>query len=167
MSNNHFTATGIVFNSKNQVIMIHHNELQIWLPPGGHIKVNELPDEAVLREIYEETGIKAEILSNKHDLSFSDNHCRGLNRPFTILLENIEGDWSHNHIDMVYICTTINEELVMQNSEVNDIGWFSAEQIEELETYENVIHIIKKAVEYKRNSVFFDKIKIDAMEGGE
>ena len=68
MSINHFTATGIVFNSAKQVLMIFHKKLQVWLLPGGHIEENELPDDAVLREIYEETGVKAEILSNRQEL---------------------------------------------------------------------------------------------------
>ena len=147
MNINHFTATGIVFNSKKQILMIHHYKLQVWLPPGGHIEENEIPDDAVLREIYEETGIKAKILPNKHDFE-SDKDCKGLKRPFTVLLENIEGDWSHNHIDMVYICTASNEDFTMQKSEASDIGWFSIEQIKELKTYENVKQTIKKATEY-------------------
>ena len=46
---NHFTATGIVFNSKKQVLMIFHNKLQVWLPPGGHIEENEIPEEIDLK----------------------------------------------------------------------------------------------------------------------
>lgn len=147
MNINHFTATGVVFNSAKQILMIFHNKLQVWLPPGGHIEENEIPDDAVLRKIYEETGIKAEIISNKQDF-LSDDDCKGLKRPFTVLLENIEGDWSHNHIDMVYICIALNEDLKMQKSEASDIGWFSLEQIMKLESYENVKQTIKKALDY-------------------
>jgi len=148
MKINHFTATGIVFNSAKQILMIYHNKLQVWLPPGGHIEENELPDDAVIREIFEETGIKAEIISNKQELTINDDNCKGLKRPFTVLLENIECDWSHNHIDMIYICTAINEELNIQKTEVSDIGWFSIGQIDELKTYKNVKLIIKKSFEY-------------------
>ena len=148
MKINHFTATGIVFNSAKQILMIYHNKLQVWLPPGGHIEENELPDDAVIREIFEETGIKAEIISNKQELTINDDNCKGLKRPFTVLLENIECDWSHNHIDMIYICTAINEELNIQKTEVSDIGWFSIGQIDELKTYKNVKLTIKKSFEY-------------------
>ena len=103
MVNNHFTATGIVFNSKNEILMIHHNKLQVWLPPGGHIDENELPDDAVLREIREETGIIAEIISNKHEFDLNDEHCKELAMPFVILLEDIDRDGTHNHIDMIFL----------------------------------------------------------------
>jgi len=67
---NHFTATGIVFNSINEILMIHHNKLKVWLPPGGHIDKNEVPDNAVLREIYEETGISAKLIPNNRNLGY-------------------------------------------------------------------------------------------------
>ncbi|MCL2772467.1 MAG: NUDIX domain-containing protein [Oscillospiraceae bacterium] len=145
---NHFTATGIVFNSKNEILMIHHNKLQVWLPPGGHIEENELPDEAVLWEIYEETGVKAEIITNKREIGLTDKHCKELETPFIILLEDIDGDWTHNHIDMIYICKAINEDLIPQENEVHGIGWFNYEKIKQLKTFDNVTKTVAKAVEY-------------------
>jgi len=145
---NHFTATGIVFNSKNEILMIHHNKLQVWLPPGGHIEENELPDDAVLREIYEETNIKAEIISNKREIGLKDSHCRELEIPFTVLLEDIEGNGTHNHIDMIFICKAVNEDLIPQKNEVHGIGWFTYEEIKKLKTFENVIKSISKAIDY-------------------
>ncbi|WMJ87421.1 NUDIX hydrolase [Anaerocolumna sp. MB42-C2] len=146
MINNHFTATGIVFNSKKEILMIHHNKLHVWLPPGGHVDDNELPDDAVLREIFEETGIRAEIINNKRSLPLTD--CKELEIPFVILLEDMEGDGTHNHIDMIYLCKAINEDYVPQEIEVNGIGWFSFEQIKELKTFDNVIKTISQAVEF-------------------
>ena len=59
MVHNHFTATGLVFNNSGEILMIKHKKLGVWLPPGGHIDENELLCEAVIREIFEETGIVA------------------------------------------------------------------------------------------------------------
>lgn len=148
MISNHFTATGVVFNSERKILMILHNKLHVWLPPGGHIDENELPDDAVLREIFEETGIKASIISTRNDLFISNEHCRELELPFVILLEDIEGNGAHNHIDMVYLCKAINEELVPQETEINGIGWFTFEEILKLNTYDNVIKTVSKAVKY-------------------
>ena len=38
----------------NSVLLILHKKLKIWLPIGGHIELNEDPDEALMREIKEE-----------------------------------------------------------------------------------------------------------------
>ncbi|MCL2835041.1 MAG: NUDIX domain-containing protein [Treponema sp.] len=156
---NHFTATGIVFNSKKQVLMIYHNKLHTWLPPGGHVEENELPDDAVLREIFEETGIRAKILPNREELRITDGRCRVLERPFIVLLEDIEGNGRHNHIDMVYVCTTQDEEFKPQKSEVSDIGWFTVEQVDKLKTYDNVKQAIAKAVDYYEYSPAISSIQ--------
>ena len=148
MINNHFTATGIVFNSKKEILMIHHNKLKVWLPPGGHVDDNELPDDAVLREIFEETGIKAKIISNKRELALSSKHCKELEIPFIVLLEDITGDGTHNHIDMIYLCEAINEELVPQETEIHGIDWFTIEQFDELETFDNVIKTVIQALDF-------------------
>jgi len=148
MEINHFTATGLVFNENRQILMIFHKKLNVWLPPGGHIENNELPAKAVIREIFEETGIKAEILQTENKmLTVSNNECIELDKPFILLLENIERNWKHNHIDMVYICKALNKNLILQKSEVNDIGWFDIDQAEKLNTFENVKQVIQKAFE--------------------
>jgi len=128
-------------------LMIHHNKLKVWLPPGGHIEENELPTDAVLREIFEETGIRASIIPNNRGIE-----CGEMELPFAILLEDIEGDGTHNHIDMIYLCNAIDEDLTPQEDEVHGIGWFSFEQIKQMETFENVIRTIEKAREWLRRN---------------
>jgi len=129
--------------------MIFHKKLNVWLPPGGHIEENELPDDAVIREVLEETGINVKIKSLKQDIDISNkDSCRELERPFIILLEDINGNGKHNHIDMIYICSAFNDEFILQKLEISDIGWFTLNEIYELETFNNVKQIIKKAYEY-------------------
>ena len=36
-----------------KVLLILHNKLGKWLPPGGHIEKNETPDDAVIRDVCE------------------------------------------------------------------------------------------------------------------
>lgn len=54
---------GIVFNStKTQVLVIQRRDIPIWVLPGGGIDHGESPEEAVLREIYEETNLHVKIV---------------------------------------------------------------------------------------------------------
>src|SRR3989344_3971558 len=55
-------VTGIVFNDKNQVLLVKHTYRQIeWSLPGGYLKAKEHPTEGLEREILEETGFTVSI----------------------------------------------------------------------------------------------------------
>ncbi|MCX6709315.1 MAG: NUDIX domain-containing protein [Candidatus Woesearchaeota archaeon] len=49
-------VSAYIFN-QDKVLLIHHKKLNLWLPVGGHIDKDETPDEAILREIKEETPL--------------------------------------------------------------------------------------------------------------
>lgn len=142
-SANHFTATGFVFNPEREVLLILHKKLGVWLPPGGHVEENELPDRAVVREIREETGVEAVVLSNR--IGIEPEGCVELETPFLVLLENILGDWSHNHIDLIYLCRAPKMRIRPDLREVDDAGWFSEEAAQKLTTFDNVRQTLERA----------------------
>ena len=53
----------IIFD--NKVLLINHKQLNRWLPIGGHIELNEDPEEALFREVKEECGLKIEVFDKK------------------------------------------------------------------------------------------------------
>lgn len=55
----HVTASAIVTDGAGRVLLHRHRVSGIWLQPGGHIEGRERPEEAVVREALEETGIPA------------------------------------------------------------------------------------------------------------
>ncbi len=54
------SAVFIVHNNKTLLLM--HNKLRVWLPPGGHVEDGEWPHDAAVREAKEETGLDVELL---------------------------------------------------------------------------------------------------------
>ena len=149
---NHFTATGIVFNCNNEILMIKHKKLGVWLPPGGHVDENELPCKAVQREVFEETGVEVTVISAAQNTDVPvDAHCIELPLPMEILLEDIERDGLHNHIDMIYLCLATDSALKPHDSEIDGIGWFAPANIMELDTFDNVRKSVIKAVRIMGN----------------
>jgi len=54
------SAAAVVVNEHSEVLLLDHvlRPFSNWGIPGGFINVNEPPEKAVEREIYEETGLK-------------------------------------------------------------------------------------------------------------
>lgn len=44
-----------------QLLLTQRKDVPVWVFPGGGIERGEKPEEACLREVYEETGLKARI----------------------------------------------------------------------------------------------------------
>lgn len=102
----HFTATGFVVYM-DATLLHWHPKVKMWLPPGGHIEPNEDPVQAVLREVEEETGVKAEVVptGTRVELVYPEQ----VHAPFTIEIEDIDDPvqgW-HQHIDMIYFCKPV------------------------------------------------------------
>ena len=102
----HFTATGLLVH-EHRVALHWHPKLQAWLPPGGHIKDDEDPVQAVLREIQEETGLDAEVVSAQP--LFKLDYPAQVPPPIVILVEDIHdsNEGYHQHIDMIYACRPV------------------------------------------------------------
>lgn len=63
--NDHFLigVTGIIFNHKNEVLLLKHTYRRVaWSLPGGYLQANEHPKSGLIREIFEETGLKVKII---------------------------------------------------------------------------------------------------------
>ncbi|KAG6559359.1 RNA pyrophosphohydrolase [Candidatus Rhabdochlamydia oedothoracis] len=56
-------VSGIIFCSERQkVLLIKRRDIPVWVLPGGGVEEQETPEEAVVREVYEETGLSVQIV---------------------------------------------------------------------------------------------------------
>lgn len=118
LTKKHFTSTCFVMHPKLDMVLLHwHAKVKSWLPPGGHIELDETPYEAAKREVLEETGLTVNILKSEKILNNSINVVE-LDSPVTILLESISDpvEGEHFHIDMIYFSEAVHPE------DVNN-GW--------------------------------------------
>ncbi len=59
------TVDGVIFKS-NKILLIKRKNppfKDIWALPGGFVEYNEKTEDAVVREIFEETGLKTKVKS--------------------------------------------------------------------------------------------------------
>lgn len=99
----HFTATVYVVND-GATALHRHDRLGTRVPPGGHVDRDELPHEAGLREVYEETGLEATLLEDAPDVPAPAG--RALPTPRYQMLYDVDvrpdGTVAHQHVDHVY-----------------------------------------------------------------
>ncbi|OKI67437.1 NUDIX hydrolase [Streptomyces sp. MJM1172] len=55
------SVAGIVIRDDGRVLVIRRADNGAWEPPGGILERDERPEEGVLREVAEETGITVEV----------------------------------------------------------------------------------------------------------
>jgi 8-oxo-dGTP pyrophosphatase MutT (NUDIX family) len=129
----HFTvAVFVVFGDR--VLLHYHRKLGKWLPPGGHIEDNELPDEAACREITEETGVAA-LLIGSHGLPADVRAPPQLVVPAGVQVESIYP--GHEHIDLVYFA--VPDPAFPAAAEIDPtlatrdrVGWYALAELEPL-----------------------------------
>lgn len=135
-------VTGFVF-SNDKVLLIHHNKLNLWLPIGGHIEENETFDNALKREIKEETNLDIEIL-NMPIIPLEGNIKENLATPF---YANVHPVGDHDHCSLFYICGALNPEELKINKELKAYAWFSKEDLNQDHVPADVRNIALKAFE--------------------
>lgn len=130
----HLTVTGFLVH-EGRVLVHWHKRTGLWLPMGGHIEPNEDPAQAVLREVEEESGVRAEIVPVGCQFEFTN--IGRIPAPVTVLLAPIprcsvsEGaGWTGpvEHIDLVYYCRP-REGLEGLRTDDQSFRWLTVEEV--------------------------------------
>lgn len=142
-----FTATGYVVNpARTKILVIFHKKLQKWLPAGGHMESNELPHEAALREVFEETGVMARIVSDDPNMGLMGKVDCQIPRPYSVLYQIIpqnSKDVEHIHVDFVYAMEADESELKCQLEEVSRVEWLTKDEILASDCFDSVKGFVK------------------------
>jgi ADP-ribose pyrophosphatase YjhB (NUDIX family) len=54
-------AFAVIYNQEGRVLLCHRRDMDAWNLPGGGLEPGELPNEAVVREVREETGLDVTV----------------------------------------------------------------------------------------------------------
>jgi len=114
---------------RGKVLLIHHRKLDKWLPLGGHVELDEDPEQAALREAREESGFEVELMGERPPTS--ETGTRALIAPRFLDIHRIND--VHEHIGMIYWARLKSGEISLAQAEHHDIGWYTSEQLEVLQ----------------------------------
>ena len=116
----------IIFNEKNEVLVIKHNAGH-WDFPKGHVEENETEIETAKREVKEETNLDIEIIGNyRYKITYSPK----------------EGVMK----DVIYfIARNTSNNVKIQEKEVSDYGWYNYSDALDILTFDMAKNLLKKA----------------------
>jgi 8-oxo-dGTP pyrophosphatase MutT (NUDIX family) len=111
------SVTGLVFDDARRVLLVRHSNGGVWVAPGGAIDPDEAPQDAVVREVWEETGLRVEPV----------HLCGVYGGPeFRVRYEN--GDVT-SYVMAVFECRRVGGELRPDGDEVTDARYFAPAEL--------------------------------------
>ncbi len=130
-----FSAGGIVFNDKGEVLITKHSQNHRWGFPKGLIDPGQTSKEAAVREVKEEGGVEAEIIDKVGDSKFvyTWNNEKIFKVVVYFLMKYLSGDPKDHDYEM------------------EEAGWFSPEEALKILSFSNDKELLKKALEIFKN----------------
>ena len=120
-----YTVTVFIVH-QGKVLLVNHPRYDKWIPMGGHIELDEDPEQALYREIAEETGLPVTILSTKPAFD-----CPGSKAILTPNYVDVhEANPPHKHTSFIYFATTDTDAFQLSD-EHNDMKWFTPQELTE------------------------------------
>lgn len=113
-----FTVAVFVVHD-GRVLLVHHRRLDAWLPVGGHIDLDEDPEEAALRETLEESGLTVALLGERPPTTGAGT--RALIAPRFLDRHRITD--RHEHIGLIYWARPLAGEVRLAPDEHFAIRW--------------------------------------------
>lgn len=122
----------IVYEDK--VLLRYHDKHHQWLVPGGHIELNETPEQAAIREVKEEVGLDIKLWNRNLPLikveGFSGPNYQELIPPFLMNIHDVGPN--HRHISMTYFAYSKTDVIIEPDNHEKSGGcrWMTYEELE-------------------------------------
>ena len=138
------TARALIFNEKNELLLVKNEINQPWFAPGGWLDGFEKLEETCVREIYEETGLTIKPLK-----LFKIDYYQ------LTAEQNIKWKENVNKIEHYFICKIVEGKIMQDDNFANkwideDVGntgfinFFSQESLQKEEVSPQWIKFIHK-----------------------
>lgn len=117
---------------KNTVLLRKHDKYKVWLSVGGHIELDEDPNQAAVREVKEEVGLDVTLDNSLKAFQKEDKDYHELIPPYFVNRHRINEN--HEHVTFTYfaIAESNKIEQLTVAEQSSDCEWFTKEELETL-----------------------------------
>ena len=113
----------------DRVLLRRHDKYKIWLSVGGHIELDEDPNQAAIREVREEVGLEVKL--KRIGLSFPKENIDYNELIPPVFLNRHRINETHEHVTLVYFASSKTDVLKQSKEEKSDeLKWFTREELE-------------------------------------
>ncbi len=106
---------------RGRILLVYHKKYREWLPIGGHIELNEDPEQALYREIREECGLGVRVLNRRPAIAHPG--VKPIPTPSYVDVHRIKG--RHKHIAFVYFAKALTARVRLHEREHREFRWLS------------------------------------------
>jgi len=118
-----------IFISQNRkVLFIFHKQLQRWLPIGGHIELDEHPEQAAIREAKEESGLDVELIGDRSPIQKESGFLPLLAPDYMYMHLIKEPHW---HIGLIYFAKVKAGQVTLNIEEHQYIQWLHENELDD------------------------------------
>jgi 8-oxo-dGTP diphosphatase len=118
-------AGGVVFDDEGRVAIVHRPRYDDWSLPKGKLDPGETFEEAALREVEEETGLRCALGDELEPVRYRDN--KGRPKIVRYWLMHVEDDPGFT-----------------PNDEVDELSWVTPGEAAELLTYPHDAELVRE-----------------------
>lgn len=139
-----FTAEVFIVH-KNKVLLKRHEKYgSIWLSVGGHVELDEDPNQAALREVKEEVGLDVVLYAGHQKFQGVEDDYFELIPPVALAKHPVNE--THQHIILVYFATSESDAVVPENP--TDVWkWVTKEELAAMDLRPNVRYYAEAALD--------------------
>lgn len=145
------SAGGLVLRRRDSTfdaLLIGRGTPRIWTLPKGHVEARESNEQAALREVREETGCWAELLTRLNEISYW----------FYV------GKAKHKKSVTFYLMRYLSGDTANHDHEVDEARWFDVMAARRALKYVNEKRLVDMALEYLTlNPAAFGDVPVVAM----
>ncbi len=129
---------------KNKVLLRLHDKYKIWLSVGGHIELDEDPNQAALREVKEEVGLDVKLWNGNQVFHHEDKENKQLIPPISLGRHNITN--THEHVVNVYFASSNTDKVIPEKPE-DEWKWLNKEELQNMDLREDIKFFAVKALD--------------------